>query len=757
LNFKMHKVFLLLFLLTLALAQQGSLQLSPLTATLFTSSSYRLSYYTVHPMPSTAQFLMDFSQTYIEIPNATLNASATVQNAAVVGATAVCASGKCTIQLNNAVGIYNNLTITFGALKNPYFLLSQAITTQVIFNSSYSEYLSWTIPTSMYSPLAISALAMGQSNYGVGNTNVSYTFNLSVPMTPANPQLSVTIPSQVDVGSMTTSLSFYSGIQNTSPYLIGKIVLFPLSVSSTNSSGTIFLSIGGLVNPKSIGSSSSFIILLQLSSLPGGGSCSGCTVAIIDAGLLASSTVPGNIITLSLASSNNSIGQGNNITVYSQLLAAVPAGGKYQLTLPASIIPTQPVWCNNLYGFSLTSGAPACSYNATSHTLYTENFYFSGTGNVVFTTTVINPPDTRLASFSFQTFDAAGNMIGNSSQNSSFSAVPLLLQATASKNDSQVDGRYRLSVNLTLGVALTQNDSIRVILPQAFYSLPSVGCVSSSISIPCNASIDLVSNNLTVSMSPPCSNCNVGSSLSFAIDGLNNPSFINSYSQSIVIQTAHPEGTVEEMVLASALVASSVTISGYNRTGLASVGSPYTLKFNFSIPTYIATNGGQLLITFVPFDSYVAVSYNSGSYSYPVSLGVTDNSGSAYNNTVVYDGSSVPSAVQQIVVSICGGNPCTGSISIVGLNRGYYTLAAMTQTVAITTNAGDSVASSAFSVLQYSPTKATHVLGLALSNSVTTLSSNYILTLVSDKIPISGKVTFGFSSMHKINGGCFGV
>ena len=261
---------------------------------------------------------------------------------------------------------------------------------------------------------------MTQSNYGVGNTDVTYTFNLTVPMTPANPQLSVTIPNQVETGNLQTSLSFYSSIQNINPFIIGKILLFPVVITSTNSSGTIYLTLSGLVNPKSIGSSNSFVILLQLANLPGGsGSCSGCTVATIDTGLLASSTVPGNIITLSLGSSNPSIAQETNITVYSQLLASIPQGGKYQLTLPSSVTPKLPLYCHNLYGFSLTSSTPTCSYNSTTNTISTSNFYFSGTGNVVFRTTVINPPDTRMADYTFQTFDASGNMIGNSSQASS--------------------------------------------------------------------------------------------------------------------------------------------------------------------------------------------------------------------------------------------------------------------------------------------------------------------------------------------------
>lgn len=137
------------------------------------------------------------------------------------------------------------------------------------------------------------------------------------------------------------------------------------------------------------------MILLQLSSLPSGGSCSSCKVAVVESGLIARSTVPGHIITLGLASSNTSVGQGNNITVYSQLFASIPQGGKYQITLPASVRPVLPVWCNNIHAFRLTSATPLCSHNATANTVTTNNFFFSGIGNVVFALTVLNPVDTR--------------------------------------------------------------------------------------------------------------------------------------------------------------------------------------------------------------------------------------------------------------------------------------------------------------------------------------------------------------------------
>ena len=131
-------LILTVMMAALAMGQQGSLQVTPLTSTLYTQSNYTLSYYTVHPLPASAVFELDMTNTYIEVPNATLTTSATVQNSPVSGATAVCASKKCTLRLNNAVPVYNNLTIIFGQLKNPYFLLTQPISTKVTFNTSYA-------------------------------------------------------------------------------------------------------------------------------------------------------------------------------------------------------------------------------------------------------------------------------------------------------------------------------------------------------------------------------------------------------------------------------------------------------------------------------------------------------------------------------------------------------------------------------------------------------------------------------------------
>ena len=359
-------------------------------------------------------------------------------------------------------------------------------------------------------------------------------------MTPPNPKLSLNVPSEVAMGNIQPTLSFYGSIQNSSPFIFNNLILFTVIDAGSNNTGNIYLTIGGLINPKSIGNSSSFVLTLQLSSLPNGGTCTGCTVATIDTGLIAQSTVPGNIKTLTFSNSNLSISAENSISVYSYLVATIPVGGKYQITLPPSIKPKLPLTCSSGYGFTVTGNQPICTYNVSKNTIETTNFAFLSTGGAVFLTTIINPPDTRTAELTFQTFDSNGNMIGNSSTPQALTATPLTLVSTVSKNNSQVDTSFKLTVNLTLGVTLTQNDMIKVTLPPASYNTAGILCYSASVSVACTTTTDIVTNNIVVQLAPPCSNCNAGTTLSFAIDGLTNPSFINSQSEAIMVQTAHP-------------------------------------------------------------------------------------------------------------------------------------------------------------------------------------------------------------------------
>lgn len=205
----MMKAVLLLLLLACASAQTGSIQVTPNNPTLWAQSSYLVSYYTFYNMPSTATFALNFSATYITIPSGALNVSAVVSSASVSGATASCSGSICTLKLNKNVAANTNIKFTIGSFTNPYFLRAQPITANVTFNSSYTEYPTWTILADQYIPMTITSNSLTQSDYGVGNTGVNYLFNFSVPMSPATVQLSLTIPPQVSVGTLQTSLIYY--------------------------------------------------------------------------------------------------------------------------------------------------------------------------------------------------------------------------------------------------------------------------------------------------------------------------------------------------------------------------------------------------------------------------------------------------------------------------------------------------------------------------------------------------------------------
>lgn len=85
---------LLLFLAfcSIVLAQTGSLQVRPSNGTLFTQSNYLVTYFPVRNVPASATFQLDFKNTYIVVPNASLNVSATVSGTPVTGATGNCSN-----------------------------------------------------------------------------------------------------------------------------------------------------------------------------------------------------------------------------------------------------------------------------------------------------------------------------------------------------------------------------------------------------------------------------------------------------------------------------------------------------------------------------------------------------------------------------------------------------------------------------------------------------------------------------------------
>lgn len=199
-----------------------------------------------------------------------------------------------------------------------------------------------------------------------------------------------------------------------------------------------------------------------------------------------------------------------------------------------------------------------------------------------------------------------------------------------------------------------------------------------------------------------------------------------------------------------------MTVSNYSRSGSNIVGTTYSLTFNFNIPNYINLNGGQLVINFNQYDTYVNPIYDTSSntYSYPNYVTVVDSQNNSYSNSISFYSANNPNSLQQIVIQMCGGTPCSTSLTIQGLRKGFNPLISMSQTVQITTAFEELVSSTTFSVMSYNVIKSTQVLLMKLSNSVTTQSSNYFIDFISNSTPFQSGVVFSFSSLHTINGGC---
>lgn len=320
--------------------------------------------------------------------------------------------------------------------------------------------------------------------------------------------------------------------QTTTNMAISGVMSYTFVVNTTNrnsSNGFIDLTVTGFINPKSIGSSSSFRIQMNIPNFPGTvNSCSACTIASISTNLFAQSTVPGNIVGNNFISNNTLIRQENLLTLYTKIFASIPQGGSYQIILPPSIAPIMPIYCMNKFGFTINNNAvPSCSYNATINAIYTNNFAFSGSGFVMMEILIRNPINTAKADFYFQTFDSNKNMIGNSTDPLVFNAEPWVLNAQLSKTNYVLESTYRLNLNITLQIPLLPSHLISIILPKAAYNNP-ITCSSSGVSVNCSSATDSNTSRLIISMNPPCNPCSRNDKISLNIDGLVNPSFINT-------------------------------------------------------------------------------------------------------------------------------------------------------------------------------------------------------------------------------------
>lgn len=79
-------------------------------------------------------------------------------------------------------------------LVNPFFIYNQTIPVNIYFSNSANLTFSSVISAINYQPMSVTINKITQSDYGVGYTPVSYTFNLSLPYISKNMQMQLSIP-----------------------------------------------------------------------------------------------------------------------------------------------------------------------------------------------------------------------------------------------------------------------------------------------------------------------------------------------------------------------------------------------------------------------------------------------------------------------------------------------------------------------------------------------------------------------------------
>lgn len=218
--------------------------------------------------------------------------------------------------------------------------------------------------------------------------------------------MQVTIPPEITFTSIASELSFYSTIQNSVPMQVQSLLIFNLQIDTiANPTGFMLLKLSGLGNPRFLGNSSSFkITFVETSAIT---NCANCKIAELSSNLTIESRVPGDVIAVSIDSSNKYISATNILNINLQLFAGIPQGGRVSIYLPAEIVPPVPsaIECNNIYGFLFTdANPPTCSYNSTFNRIDTVNFntpYFDSTGNGIISLKVVNPIDSRNVNFTF--------------------------------------------------------------------------------------------------------------------------------------------------------------------------------------------------------------------------------------------------------------------------------------------------------------------------------------------------------------------
>jgi hypothetical protein len=242
-----------------------------------------MSFLPLRELEATSLFRMDFSQTWITVPEGNITATAQVNSIYVDSSkiSAFCASKVCTVKVG-AVPSFSNLKITFGQLTNPRYTANQTISTLIYFAPNINSTHSVIVSSTNYQPMPIIVNSLSQSDQGVGTNDVTYVFNVSFSYVPKNPEINIEIPSQIGYNNIATEISFYGGVQNIAPTFTANFIgLQLISEEIVNPNGFMLLTMHGFRNPRYIGLSSSFNITMSQRETNTTNNCITCRVAIL--------------------------------------------------------------------------------------------------------------------------------------------------------------------------------------------------------------------------------------------------------------------------------------------------------------------------------------------------------------------------------------------------------------------------------------------------------------------------------------------
>lgn len=183
----------LILLVSLSISQAPP-QFSIANPVLGSTTTYKLSYISSINLNSATTFTVDFSLSFIRIPNGTNNCLIIVNGLTLSSPNCSCLSLVCTFKPNHSSGPNAVMEITIGNVNNPYFAYNQATNVHIYYSLSANYNFSVIILSSNYQPMPMIVNHVKQTDYGVGFTPATYEFNISLSYISKDMQMQVVIP-----------------------------------------------------------------------------------------------------------------------------------------------------------------------------------------------------------------------------------------------------------------------------------------------------------------------------------------------------------------------------------------------------------------------------------------------------------------------------------------------------------------------------------------------------------------------------------